>query len=255
MKTTALTCLLASLLLQPAFAQDLALESVNRVAFDSIDLNNDDQLSFREVDLFRQDVMVSQDYDDDGMVTRAEYMEWAMGWKDIAQERGLTEAYWKAREDVFDQWDLNDDGVLDPTEQDMSQSADFYVAADQTSKPLSYTTFKTKLRIIAEMNKAVSNPTEVTLINVFEVPEGALDAAITAWTKSRDFLQTQPGYISTALHQSIQKDSKFALINVAIWESAEAFQKANAKMQALGGTPQIEGLRFTPGLYTVIARD
>ena len=105
------------------------------------------------------------------------------------------------------------------------------------------------------MNDALNSSTEVTLINVFEVPEGALDKTIEMWAKGRDFLQTQPGYISTALHQSIAPDAKFALINVAIWESPETFQAAIAAMRARGAAPQIEGLSFTPALYTVVARD
>ncbi len=104
------------------------------------------------------------------------------------------------------------------------------------------------------MNDSTKSDTEVTLINVFEVPEGALDEAIEAWARGRDFLQTQPGYVSTALHQSIAPDAKFALINVAIWESPDAFKAASAAMHEAGLAPKIEGLSFTPGLYTVIAR-
>ncbi len=105
------------------------------------------------------------------------------------------------------------------------------------------------------MNDAVNSTTEVTLINVFEVPKGALEEAIDAWAKGRDFLQTQPGYVSTALHQSIAPDARFALINIAIWESVETFKAASAAMHAGGAAPQIEGLSFTPGLYTIVARD
>ncbi len=105
----------------------------------------------------------------------------------------------------------------------------------------------------------MSNPSkseaEVTLINVFEVPEGALEETIEMWARGRDFLKTQPGYVSTALHQSIAPEARFALINIAIWESAAAFYAASAEMHAAGAAPQIEGLTFTPGLYTVVARE
>ncbi|UWR48156.1 antibiotic biosynthesis monooxygenase family protein [Phaeobacter inhibens] len=95
----------------------------------------------------------------------------------------------------------------------------------------------------------------VTLINVFEVPEGALQASIDYWKLSRDFLQTQPGYVSTALHQSIAPDAKFMLVNFAVWESAEAFKAASAKMMQTAGIAPVDGLKFTPGLYTVIETD
>ena len=98
-----------------------------------------------------------------------------------------------------------------------------------------------------------SEGTNVTLINVFEVPEGKLEASIEMWEKSRDFLQTQPGYVSTKLHQSIAPDAKFMLVNVAVWESPQAFKAASAKMNETAGIPPVEGLKFSPGLYTVIA--
>ena len=42
----------------------------------------------------------------------------------------------------------------------------------------------------------------LTLINAFEVPPGDAENFIAAWEKTRDYLQTQPGYIDTALHQA-----------------------------------------------------
>ena len=114
---------------------------------------------------------------------------------------------------------------------------------------------KTNKGIKSAMNDTRNSVTEVTLINVFEVPKGAIDAAIEAWTKGRDFLQTQPGYVSTALHKSIAPDAKFALVNIAIWDSPEAFQAAMTAMNAADMAPKIDGLNFTPGLYTVVARD
>ena len=95
----------------------------------------------------------------------------------------------------------------------------------------------------------------ITLINVFEVPEGKLEESIQYWKLSRDFLQTQPGYVSTALHQSIAPDAKYMLVNVAVWESAEAFKAASGNMMQNSGIAPVEGLKFTPGLYTVIATE
>ena len=68
-------------------------------------------------------------------------------------------------------------------------------------------------------------------------------------------MQTQPGYISTSLNHSITDDVHFRLINVAKWESAEAFIVASKKMQEEAGLPRIEGLLPSPGLYTVIRKD
>ena len=43
----------------------------------------------------------------------------------------------------------------------------------------------------------------VVLINAFDVPDGEADQFIAAWEKSRDFMQSQPGYVGTALHQAV----------------------------------------------------
>lgn len=96
---------------------------------------------------------------------------------------------------------------------------------------------------------------EVTLINVFEVPAGRQEEVIAAWEKARDFLKGEPGYITTALHQAIAPDARFALINVARWESPEAFAKATRRMGEAGIFPKIDGLGVNPALYRVVRGD
>lgn len=92
----------------------------------------------------------------------------------------------------------------------------------------------------------------VILINAFEVPEGKLEASIQYWESCRDFLQDQPGYVSTKLHQSIGGKGKFALVNVAVWENQKVFSEATKKMFEELQTPRVEGLKGNPSLYTVI---
>jgi len=96
---------------------------------------------------------------------------------------------------------------------------------------------------------------QVTLINVFEVPEGEIEESIAAWEAARDFLSEQPGYISTALHQSLEADARFQLVNIARWESESAFYEAIELMRSEQVFPQIEGLRTNAALYRVVRRD
>lgn len=187
MKNIGVTCAALCLLTSPAVALDSELEELNRSVFQSVDLNGDGMLSLREVDLFRQDVMISRDYDDDGVVTAEEHLEWDMGWNYLAETRGVADQYQQARKRVFDAWDTNHDGVLNEAEQTLSQTRDFYVAANRSNAPLNFEAFKSNLRIMKEMNDAVNTSTEVTLINVFEVPEGALEEAIKMWLKAAIF--------------------------------------------------------------------
>ena len=103
-----------------------------------------------------------------------------------------------------------------------------------------------------KIEPAMSKTQYTTLINSFEVPNGKLEESITYWEACRDFLKNQPGYISTKLHQSIKDDSRFLLVNVAIWETPKTFLEASTKMnKELGVTPP-EGLRANPSLYDVI---
>jgi heme oxygenase (mycobilin-producing) len=66
----------------------------------------------------------------------------------------------------------------------------------------------------------------VILINAFEVLAEEGNRFLAAWEEVRAYLETQPGYIDTALHQSIAPGADFQFVNVAHWASAEAFQAA-----------------------------
>jgi heme-degrading monooxygenase HmoA len=102
---------------------------------------------------------------------------------------------------------------------------------------------------------AVSAPARaqpVTLINVFEVPAVALEETLRYWEAARDILVRQPGYVSTRLHQSLAPDARFSLVNVAVWESPQAFAAANQAMQREMRLTLPAGVRFTPSLYRVV---
>lgn len=92
----------------------------------------------------------------------------------------------------------------------------------------------------------------IILINPFTVPAGKLDEAIAYWERHRDFMQQQPGYLSTKLHQSLKPDATFELINVASWASEDAFYQASYKMREALGPCEVEGLSGDPALYRVI---
>lgn len=216
MKTMTITLILAlTAATTAALALDPELETVNRTAFETVDANGDGRVSRREIDHYRELVMLSQDADDDGMVTFEEYSAWDMGWRHVAEARGKTDRLKAARTEVFEFWDKNDDGRLSSDEQLMSQTLDFYAADADRDLAIDFAAFTTRLRIIAAMNEALAALEAVTLISVFEVPAGKLDETVAMWERARDFLQTRPGYISTALHHSILPNARFQLVNIA----------------------------------------
>jgi heme oxygenase (mycobilin-producing) len=90
----------------------------------------------------------------------------------------------------------------------------------------------------------------LTLINIFEVPAGDEAEFIAAWEKTRDYLQTLPAHIETALHQSLH-DTQFRFVNIAHWTSEEEF---NAALSSPGFRESATDLRwpFHPSLYQVV---
>jgi heme oxygenase (mycobilin-producing) len=92
----------------------------------------------------------------------------------------------------------------------------------------------------------------VVLINAFEVEPGQAEAFIAAWEQSRDFLQSQPGYIETALHQSLTPDADFLFVNVARWETPEAFMAAISSAGFREPAAVMAGYRPHPALYRVV---
>ena len=88
----------------------------------------------------------------------------------------------------------------------------------------------------------------VVLINAFEVPVGDDERFVAGWERARSLLSEQPGYLETTLHRSLSPDAEFRFVNVARWETAEAFQAATSKLDA-----RAFPYRFHAALYEVVA--
>ena len=92
----------------------------------------------------------------------------------------------------------------------------------------------------------------VTLINTFTVQPDELDRLLQAWADDAALMKRQPGFISTQLHRGIGGSS--VLVNVAVWESVDAFRRAfaNPEFQAKLGNypPSTVG---SPHLFTKVA--
>jgi heme oxygenase (mycobilin-producing) len=92
----------------------------------------------------------------------------------------------------------------------------------------------------------------VVLINAFEVPEGNDEAFLEGWESARAFLATQQGYLSTRLHRSLSAAAHFRFINVAVWQSAQAFQAATSQPEF---TNAAFPFPFHASLYEVVRED
>ncbi|MEP6957256.1 MAG: antibiotic biosynthesis monooxygenase family protein [Nitrospirota bacterium] len=93
----------------------------------------------------------------------------------------------------------------------------------------------------------------VTLINVFSVPKGKEDEFVRWWEEVKASITKQPGFISGKFHKSLQPDSRYNFINVALWENEEIYWKAYEKSAApMKGKLQQMGVEMTPALFNVL---
>ena len=92
---------------------------------------------------------------------------------------------------------------------------------------------------------------QAVLINVFEVPEGRDEEFLAGWEEGKRFMERQPGYVSTALHRSLNPQARFRYINVAVWESAE---DSNAALHSPEFAAYRERIPFAhyPSVYSVV---
>jgi heme-degrading monooxygenase HmoA len=91
----------------------------------------------------------------------------------------------------------------------------------------------------------------VILINPFEVPEGIPDEDfLSGWERAANYMREQPGFLSTRLHRAVTEDARFRFINVAEWESPQAFQAAvsSDEFREIAG----RGSPGSPALYEVV---
>lgn len=95
-------------------------------------------------------------------------------------------------------------------------------------------------------------PEPVVLINAFEVPEGEDEAFLRGWERAREFLSTQEGYLSTSLHRSLMPYADFRFVNIALWESEQAFREATSRAEFRNAPIPFH---FHASLYEVVRED
>jgi heme-degrading monooxygenase HmoA len=93
----------------------------------------------------------------------------------------------------------------------------------------------------------------VTLVNLFTVPAGEEDAFAARFAATVEACKGIPGFVKTELHRNAGVgDPAFAFVNIAVWESAEAWRAAlPAIIQASGG---LGGVVPRPALYESVLR-
>jgi catechol 2,3-dioxygenase-like lactoylglutathione lyase family enzyme len=102
-------------------------------------------------------------------------------------------------------------------------------------------------------------PAPATFVNIFEIPTEDVEAFIIGWHQRAELLSSAPGFRDAELLQATTPETRFQLINIAHWDSYEAWHAATSNPQfqqsvrAVGNDPQ---QRATPniGFYDPVAR-
>lgn len=98
----------------------------------------------------------------------------------------------------------------------------------------------------------MSSSSPVVLINALEVPEGDDETFLGGWDRANAYLSTQDGYRSTRLHRSLSPNADFRFVNVALWDSPQAFQGAISSREF--GTANV-AFPFHVSLYEVVREE
>jgi heme oxygenase (mycobilin-producing) len=96
------------------------------------------------------------------------------------------------------------------------------------------------------------NQQAVVLINAFEVPSGEDQSFLAGWEQAHDFLLGQPGYRSSQLHKSTESSADFRYVNVAVWDSEDAFRAATSRPEFRDISTEYP---FHSSVYEVVSAD
>lgn len=80
---------------------------------------------------------------------------------------------------------------------------------------------------------------DVTFINVFEIAREDLEGFKAGWTRLAGIMASAPGFRGARLHEAISGDTRFQLVNVAHWESEQAWRDAAANPEMRAAVTEI----------------
>ena len=136
MKTTVLAGLIGVVMTTSAYAEPEG-RRLATLAFKSTDENSDGYASLEEHIRQGENIFISMDADDNGVLSWTEFSSWGFGMQDVAEESDREQAYETARKVVFDLWDRSDDWQITPAEQRRGMTADFFQADEDRDGRLS----------------------------------------------------------------------------------------------------------------------
>ncbi|MFD0365679.1 antibiotic biosynthesis monooxygenase family protein [Nocardia sp. GCM10030253] len=177
---------------------------------------------------------------------RAEIVSKADGFRDARLHRAIEQdgvlplvmvAHWDSAED-------KDVALSDPAFRNSAASSG------------GFATVRGALYTVAAEYRSVATPqgAGITFVNAFVLPADRVDEFATHWHGRAALMSRAPGFRDNRLHRAITQDAHFQLVNIAHWDSAEAWQAAGtdpAFQQRLAAAPTFA--TANPALYEVVA--
>jgi len=93
---------------------------------------------------------------------------------------------------------------------------------------------------------------ECTAIVAYEVMAEDVDKFLNAWRKANDYLSGQDGFLSTALHRAASAAPDFRFVNIAKWNSADAFRSATQGSGFREAAGLLEAYPIHAAVYDVV---
>ncbi|MEV6336340.1 antibiotic biosynthesis monooxygenase [Nocardia vinacea] len=94
----------------------------------------------------------------------------------------------------------------------------------------------------------------ITFVNAFELPTERIEEFLPHWLDRAELMSKAPGFRDNRLHRAVDPDTRFQLVNIAHWDSPEAWRTAGNDprfQQRLSASPDFA--IANPALFRVVA--
>jgi heme-degrading monooxygenase HmoA len=90
----------------------------------------------------------------------------------------------------------------------------------------------------------------ITFINCFTVQAGREEEFLPLWQEVNTYMAAKPGFVDHRLHRSLDPAATYRFVNLAHWESTDAWQQAHDEgFRALVQRAEWQDFPSLPGLY------
>ena len=99
----------------------------------------------------------------------------------------------------------------------------------------------------------------ITFVNPLRVPSDRTEEFLRKWRVGADYVSSQPGFVASTLHRSLDSNGTHQFFTVAVWQTREDFDRAVATpwwksyVGDFGFSDEPDGFAAWPALCTIEA--